>query len=104
MASQSAVVQRGRGTCLADRSGIHPYRFGELFTPLAALCRQGIHVHQLASETILHWDRRRVYQALLMAPLIHLVMSIDVMEEVADALIEGQSEWPGEWPPPVNNA
>ena len=81
--------------CMVDGGGVHPCRYGELPTPLAALCAMEIHVHQLVVEAILEGDRRRVYQALMMDPLTHSVMSLEQMEELVDELIAGQQEWLG---------
>ena len=69
-------------------------------TAPAALCRMEINVHQLAVEAILERDRRKVYQALMMDPLTHSVMTIDQMEQLVDELIAGQQEWLGEHLPP----
>lgn len=85
--------------CLVDAGGVHPCRFGELPTAVAALCRMEIHVHQLAVEAILERDRRKVYQALMMDPLTHSVMTIDQMESLVDELIAGQQEWLGQYLP-----
>ena len=82
--------------CLVDRAGVRPCRFGDLPTAPAALCRMEIHVHQLAVEAILERDRRKVYQALMMDPLAHSVMTVDQIEELVDELIAGQQEWLGE--------
>ncbi len=82
--------------CLVDRNGVQPCRYGELPTALAALCRMQINVHQLAVEASLNKDRTRVYQALMMDPLTHSVMTLDDMEALVDALIAGQQEWLGE--------
>jgi len=85
--------------CMVDAGGWHPCHFGELPTSVAALCRMEIHVHQLAVEAILERDRTRVYQALMMDPLTHSVMTIDQMESLVDELIAGQQEWLGEYLP-----
>ena len=85
--------------CLVDAGGVHPCRFGELPTSVAALCRMEIHGHQLAVEAILERDRRKVYHALMMDPLTHSVMTIDQMESLVDELIAGQQEWLGEYLP-----
>ena len=85
--------------CLVDAGGVHPCRFGPLPHSVAAMCRMEIHVHQLAVEAILERDRRKVYQALMMDPLTHSVMTIDQMEALVDELIAGQQEWLGEYLP-----
>ena len=82
--------------CLVDRNGVRPCRYGELPTAPAALCRMEIHVHQLAVEAVLERDRRKVYQALMMDPLTHSVLTLDQIEAVVDELIAGQQEWLGE--------
>ena len=81
--------------CLVDRSGVQPCLFGELPSPLAALCQMDISVHQLAVEAILERDRRRVVWALMMDPLTHSRLSLDEIEAVVDELIEGQQEYLG---------
>jgi len=88
--------------CLVDRSGVHPCRFGELPNSVAAMCRMEINVHQLAVESILERDRRKVYLALMMDPLTHSIMTIDAMESLVDELIAGQQEWLGEYLPPLS--
>ena len=88
--------------CLVDRGGVHPCRFGDLPNSVAAMCRMEINVHQLAVEAILERDRRKVYQALMMDPLTHSVMTIDQMEQLVDELIAGQQEWLGEHLPPCS--
>jgi len=85
--------------CLVDRNGVRPCHFGELPTAPAALCRMEINVHQLAVEAILERDRRKVYQALMMDPLAHSVMTIDEIESLVDELIVNQQEWLGEYLP-----
>jgi alpha-galactosidase len=82
---------------LVDRNGVHPCRFGDLPNNVAAMCRMEINVHQLAVEAILERDRRKVYQALMMDPLTHSVMTIDEIEHMVDELVEGQQEWLGEY-------
>ncbi len=81
--------------CLVDRNGIQPCRFGDLPTACAALCRMEINVHQLAVESVLQRDRAKLYQALMMDPLTHSVMTIDAIESLVDELIAGQQEWLG---------
>lgn len=88
--------------CLVDRGGVHPCRFGQLPNSVAAMCRMEINVHQLAVESILERDRRRVYQALMMDPLTHSIMTIDEIESLVDELIAGQLEWLGEYLPPLS--
>ena len=83
--------------CLADRGGVHPCRFGPLPTACAALCTMEIHVHQLAVEAILERSRRKVYQALMMDPLTHSVMTLDDIEAMVDELVDGQRRWLGRW-------
>ena len=82
---------------LVDSNGVQPCRFGELPNNVAAMCRMEINVHQLAVEAILERDRRKVYQALMMDPLTHSVMTIDEIESMVDELVEGQEEWLGEY-------
>jgi len=85
--------------CLVDAGGVHPCRFGDLPNSVAAMCTMEIHVHQLAVEAILERDRHKVYQALMMDPLTHSVMTIDQVESLVDELIAGQQEWLGQYLP-----
>jgi alpha-galactosidase len=80
---------------LVDRNGVRPCRFGKLPNSLAAMCRMEINVHQLAVESILERDRSKVYQALMMDPLTHSVMTIDEIEQMVDELIGRQEQWLG---------
>ena len=81
--------------CLVDSNGVQPTHYGELPTQLAALCRMNINVHQLAVEAVLNKDRRKVYQALMMDPLTHSMLTIDQIEKVVDRLIGKQKEYLG---------
>ncbi|MGE5549682.1 MAG: alpha-galactosidase [Bacteroidota bacterium] len=83
--------------CLVDRNGVQPCHYGALPTHLAALCRSNINVHQLAVEAVLNKDRKSVYWALMMDPATHSVLTLDQMQEVADALIAKHQEYLGEY-------
>ena len=80
---------------LVDRNGVHPCRYGELPTPLAAMCAMEIHAHQLAVEAILKKSRHAVYHALMMDPLTHSVLTIDQIEQVVDTLVDRQKPYLG---------
>ena len=72
---------------MVDRNGVQPCHFGVLPTHLAALCQMNISVYQMAVEAILQKNRQRVYQALMMDPVTHSMLTLDQMEDLADELI-----------------
>jgi len=72
---------------LVDRNGVQPCHYGALPTHLAALCQMNISVYQMAVEAILQKNRQRVYQALMMDPVTHSMLTLDQMESLADELI-----------------
>lgn len=78
---------------VVDLNGVQPCFYGELPPHLAALCRMNINVHQLAVEAVLKKDKRYVYWALMMDPVAHSILTIDEMEDIADALIKKEEKY-----------
>ena len=72
---------------MVDRNGVQPCHYGALPTHLATLCQMNISVYQMAVEAILQKNRQRVYQALMMDPVTHSMLTLDQMEDLADELI-----------------
>lgn len=73
---------------LVDGAGLHPCSVGELPTQLAALDRQHTAVYELAMQGALENDRRRIHQAVKLAPLTSAALELDEIHAMVEALID----------------
>ncbi|CAM3935429.1 alpha-glucosidase/alpha-galactosidase [Alkalicoccus chagannorensis] len=79
--------------CIADRSGIHPTRVGELPEQLAALNRTNINPQILAVEAVMTGRREHVYQAAMLDPHTSAELSLDDITALCDELIDAHGDY-----------
>jgi alpha-galactosidase len=80
-------------TCLVDKNGIQPTRFGKLPTHLAAL--DGVHqaMHDLMVTAVLNKDRQAAFHALLIDPLTAAVCSPAEIRQMFEELVSAEGRY-----------
>lgn len=77
--------------CVADRTGVHPTKYGRLPEHLAALCRSNMAYFELSVSAVLERDREMALHALMVDPLTSAVCSLEEIKEMFDELFEAES-------------
>jgi alpha-galactosidase len=77
-------------TCLVDRNGVQPTRFGKLPAPLAALDSPHMTMHDLMATAILEESREAAFHALLLDPLTATVCSLAEIRQMFDELVHAE--------------
>lgn len=80
-------------TCLVDRNGIQPTRFGRLPTHLAALDAPHMAMHDLMATAVLEGDREAAFRALLLDPLTAAVCSPAEIRQLFEELVEAEAAY-----------
>ena len=80
-------------TCMIDRNGINPCRFGTLPAQLAALNRSNMAVYELGVKAALEHNRQAALHALLLDPLTAAVCSPAEIKQMFDELFEVEKEY-----------
>ena len=81
--------------CLADHSGITPFKIGEMPRQLATLCSLSSNLEELAVEAVLTGDPVKVFQAVMMDPLTSAVLSLAEIREMVSAMFEKNKDYLG---------
>ena len=76
--------------CVADSSGIHPRKMGDLPPQCAALDRANIAVHELAVTAALNHDKEAAFHAVALDPLTASVLPLDKIREMFDEMWESE--------------
>ena len=80
-------------TCLVDKNGIQPTRFGKLPTHLAALDMTHQAMHDLMATAVLEQDREAAFHALLIDPLTAAVCSPAEIRSMFEELVSAEQQY-----------
>ncbi|HEY3329465.1 MAG TPA: hypothetical protein VGK19_05550 [Capsulimonadaceae bacterium] len=79
--------------CVADRTGVHPTKVGNLPVHLAALCRGMADMQTLASDAVLERDLNKAYLACAIDPLTAACATPARIKACFDQLVEAEADW-----------
>ncbi|UCE98984.1 MAG: alpha-galactosidase [Planctomycetota bacterium] len=78
---------------IADGSGLHPTKIGNLPSQCAAACMTNINVQSLAAEAALNSDTEKIIHAVAMDPLTSAVCTLKQIREMCSEMLEAQRKW-----------
>ena len=78
---------------VANRSGLHPTRFGALPKQCAAICASNLSFIDLAAEAAIHRSKELAAQALMLDPLTAAVCSLDEIREMTKRIFRAEKEF-----------
>ena len=79
--------------CYADRSGVHPGRFGPLPRQCAALCAANVHVQGLTVRAVLEQSAELAVSAAMVDPNTASQLSLAQIRQVMEHLLATQAEY-----------
>jgi alpha-galactosidase len=80
-------------SCMVDRSGIHPNRFGRLPPQMAALCDWNMRMFDLGAEAAIQRSKELAIQALYLDPLTAAVCSPAEIRDMTLELFEAEAQF-----------
>jgi alpha-galactosidase len=84
-------------TCLIDRRGVQPTRFGRLPDQLAALCRSNTSCFELGVQAATERSREKALYAMMLDPLTAAVCSPAEIRAMTDELFEAEKDFLPGW-------
>ncbi len=83
--------------CLVNGLGIQPVSVGEIPTQCVALMHPMTDLQALTVEAALAHDRQKVYQAMMLDPVLSGRLTLDEIWQLGDELIAAEQQWLPEW-------
>ncbi|MEX0322647.1 MAG: alpha-glucosidase/alpha-galactosidase [Puniceicoccaceae bacterium] len=80
-------------SCMVDRSGIHPTRYGELPPQMAAICQTNLNVIDLGARAATERVPEYAIQAMMLDPLTAANCSLKEIREMAGELFEAEASY-----------
>lgn len=87
--------------CLVNGLGVHPIAVDALPTQCAALIHPLIDQQSLTVEAVLEQDREKIYQAVVLDPVLAGRLTLDQIWQMTDELLEAEARWLPAWAVPV---
>lgn len=80
-------------SCLADRNGISPTRYGELPPQMAAICRSNMSMFDLAAQACIHKCKQSAIYALMLDPLTAAVLTPAQIKAMTLEMFDAEAQY-----------
>jgi alpha-galactosidase len=83
--------------CLVNGTGVQSVSVGPIPTQCAAFIHPLIDLQALTVEAALEHDRQKIYQAIMLDPVISGQLTLDQIWQLTDDLIAAEQRWLPDW-------